>query len=55
MRDPWFPIAWMLVILLTIWFGIVGPLPVGFTAWLQQWQTLVAAVVASGAAYIAIS
>src|SRR5580704_16524622 len=53
MRDPWFPIALMLIVILGVWLGIVGPLPHGFAAWLQQWQTLAAACVASAAAYIA--
>jgi len=53
MRDPWIPIALLLITLLTIWLGIVGPMPEGFAAWLQHWQTLAAAFVASCAAYIA--
>lgn len=55
--DPWFPIALMLIVLLTVWLGIFGPLPTGITGWLLRWQTLfaasVAATVASIAAYIA--
>jgi hypothetical protein len=52
-RDPWFPVALMLIPLLTIWLGIVGPMPNGFVAGLQQWQTLTAAMVALFAAGIA--
>jgi hypothetical protein len=43
----------MLIVILTIWLGILGPLPHGVAEWLQHWQTLVAAFVASIAAYIA--
>src|ERR1700754_443369 len=53
MRDPWFPITLMLAVLLSVWLGIIGPLPNGFVAWLQGWQTLASACVAIGAAYIA--
>jgi hypothetical protein len=53
MRDPWFPIVLMLIVLLTVWLGVVGPMPEGFGAWLQKWQSLAAAFVASIAAYIA--
>jgi hypothetical protein len=53
MRDPWFPIILILIVLLAVWLGIAGPLPEGFPAWLQKWQTLAAALVASIAAYIA--
>ncbi len=53
MRDPWFPIAMLLIVVIAIWLGIVGPMPAGFTKWLQSWQTLAAAGVASFAAYIA--
>jgi hypothetical protein len=53
MRDPWFPIALILAVLLTVWLGILGPLPNGVAGWLQQWQTLVSAMVALIAAYIA--
>jgi hypothetical protein len=38
---------------LGIWLGIFGPLPNGFVAWLQSWQTLASALVASLAAVIA--
>jgi len=53
MRDPWFPIALILIVFIAVWLGIFGPLPEGFPAWLQKWQTLTAAFVASGAAYVA--
>lgn len=43
----------MLIPLLAIWLGIIGPLPNGFAAWLRQWQTLLAATVALFAAGIA--
>jgi hypothetical protein len=50
-RDPWFPIALMLIVLITVALGIGGP--EGVTGWLKAWQTLAAAIVASIAAYIA--
>jgi hypothetical protein len=50
---PGIPVALLLIVLLGIWLGILGPLPTGFAAWLQSWQTLLAATVASVAAYIA--
>lgn len=53
MRDPWFPIALMLIVLLGVWFGIFGPMPDGFTKWLQGWQTLIAAFVAAVAVIVA--
>lgn len=53
MRDPWFPIAILLIALLGVWLSIFGPLPDGVVGWLHDWQTLVAATVASIAAYIA--
>jgi hypothetical protein len=53
-RDPWFPIALILIILLAAWLGIVGPMPHGVATWLQSWQTLAGACVASIAALIAV-
>lgn len=53
MRDPWFPAILALIVLLSVWLGIFGPLPSGFAAWLQSWQTLASAMVASIAAVIA--
>ncbi len=53
MRDPWFPIALMLFVLLGAWLGILGPMPDGFTKWLHGWQTLIAAVVAAVAVIVA--
>jgi hypothetical protein len=53
MRDPWFPVVLMFIVLVAIWLGIVGPMPNGVADWLQKWQTLAAASVASIAAYIA--
>jgi hypothetical protein len=55
MPGPWFPIACMLIVLVGIWLGIFGPLPEGFWEWLSKWQTLVAAAVASIAAYVAFT
>jgi hypothetical protein len=26
-RDPWFPVAMMLIVLVAVWLGIAGPLP----------------------------
>jgi hypothetical protein len=58
-RDPWFPIALSLIVLLAAWLGIFGPAPPGTVSWLQAWQPLIAAsiasTVASIAAYIAFS
>ena len=53
MRGPWFPAILILIFLLGTWLGIFGPLPNGFAAWLQSWQTLASALVASIAAVIA--
>lgn len=55
MRDPWFLIAVILAFLITVWLGIFGPMPSGFVAWLQGWQTLMAAIVASIAALVAFT
>jgi hypothetical protein len=58
-RDPWFPIALLLIVLLAVWLGIFGPAPPGTSIWLQAWQPLIAATVASTvasfAAYVAFS
>jgi hypothetical protein len=43
----------MLIVLLTVWLGVAGPMPSELLAWLQKWQTLAAASVALFAAYIA--
>src|SRR5438445_2079765 len=43
----------MLITLFAVWLGILGPLPNGVTGWLQNWQTLIAATVASTIASIA--
>jgi type VI protein secretion system component VasK len=53
MRDPWLPIAWLLLVVLTIWLGVAGPLPNGVTGWIRDWQSLIAASVALFAAFIA--
>src|ERR1700731_1639960 len=53
-RDPWFPIALMLLVVFSAWLGVFGPLPHGFWAELQKWQTLVGAMVALSAAGIAL-
>jgi hypothetical protein len=55
LRDPWFPAILALIVLLAVWLGIIGPLPAGVTNWIQGWQSLIAATVASIAAYIAFS
>jgi hypothetical protein len=52
---PWFPTAVLLIGLLGVWLGIFGPLPSGATSWLQAWQPLLAATVASVAAHVALS
>jgi hypothetical protein len=51
MRDPWFPIASLLIVLLGVWLGIFGSLSTGFV--LKEWQPLVGAGVAFVAAVIA--
>jgi hypothetical protein len=43
----------ILIAIIAVWLGIVGPMPQGFSAWLHNWQTLAAAGVASVAAYVA--
>jgi hypothetical protein len=53
MRNPWFPIALMLIVLLGVWLGILVPLPGEVAAWISKWQTLIAATVASCVASIA--
>jgi hypothetical protein len=52
-RDPWFPVALIGILVLTAWLGILGPMPDGVSAWLKEWQTLLSAVIAVGAAYVA--
>jgi hypothetical protein len=59
-RDPYFPILLMLVLLLTAWLGIAGPLfrdvnLQQFWSTIKGWQTLIAALIALGAAYVAWS
>jgi hypothetical protein len=46
-RDPWFPVVVLFVVVLGVWLGIVGPMPGGVAAWLNGWQTLAGALVAS--------
>lgn len=58
MRDPWFPIIVMLVVILVIWLGIDGPLFASvewakFGDGVYRWQTLIGASVALLAATIA--
>ena len=54
MRDPWFPIALMLIVLLTAWLGILGPLPDDFFTLLEKWQTLAAATVAPNTPHVGV-
>jgi len=54
MRDPWFPLLAMLVVLLAAWLGVFGPMPNGFVESLRHWQTLVGAGVAVLAASVAV-
>jgi hypothetical protein len=56
--DPWFPITILLVVLLGVWLGIAGPVlddvaARGFWGTLKEWQTLVGASIAVGAAFTA--
>jgi len=53
MGHPGIPIALLLIALLGVWLGIFGPLPTGAASWIHQWQTLLAAIVASTIASIA--
>lgn len=53
MRDPWFPVVCLLIVMIGVWLGIFGPLPSGVTNWVHHWQTLIAAVVAATIASIA--
>ena len=50
-RDPWFPIAMMLVVVLAAWLGIAGPLfddlaAKGIYEVLKGWQTAIVALTA---------
>lgn len=54
-RDQLLPLYAFLIVLLAVWLGIAGPLPVAFADWLHRWQTLAAAIVAIAAAYIAFT
>lgn len=53
MKDPWFPIAAMLIVVLTAWLGILGPLPADVSEGINKWQNLIAALIAVGAAWSA--
>jgi hypothetical protein len=53
MSHPGIPIALPLIALLGVWLGIFGPLPTGASSWIQHWQTLLAAIVASTIASVA--
>lgn len=53
MRDPWIPILLLFTVLLTVWLGIAGPMPSGVTEWIKDWQNLIAAIIAVGAALLA--
>jgi hypothetical protein len=53
MNNPLFPLVLILIVLLGVWLGIFGPLPVSFWVSLQPWQTLIAATIALLAAGIA--
>jgi hypothetical protein len=52
-RNLWLPIVLILIVLIAIGLGITGLIPGCFPVWLQKWQPLAAAGVASVAAYIA--
>lgn len=53
MKDPWFPITLIFVTLLAVWVGILGPLPPDVAEWINKWQNLIAAIIATGAAIVA--
>ena len=53
--DPWFPMLLIAIVLLAVWLGIIGPMPEGVAKWIRDWQTLIGATIALGAAYIAFS
>lgn len=57
-NDPWFPIVAMLVVVLTMWLGIAGPVLDDVTArgiygFAKDWQALIVGSIAIGAAGIA--
>ncbi len=55
MKSPLFPLLLAISVLLTVWLGILGPLPFDVSNWIDQWQNLVAAaaaIVAAAVAYI---
>jgi hypothetical protein len=54
MRDPWFPIALILIVLFGSWLAIIGPLPGEVSAWIAKWQTLLGTGTALLAASIAV-
>lgn len=38
---------------MTVWLGILGPMPSGIAQWINDWQNLIAAIIAIGAAGLA--
>jgi membrane protein implicated in regulation of membrane protease activity len=55
LKDPWFPLLLMLTVVLAAWLGILGSLPAGVSKWVHEWQSLIAASIAIGAAALAYS
>ena len=53
MKDAWFPVIVMFTVLLAVWLGVLGPLPSGVANWIKDWQNLIAALFAIGAAILA--
>lgn len=53
MRDPWFPAVLILAVVLAAWLSILGPLPGGVGKWINDWQNLIAAIIAIIAAGLA--
>jgi hypothetical protein len=56
-NDPWFPVTVLLVVLLVLWLGAWGPVvgdvaAKGLYGFVKDWQTLIAAGIAVGAAAI---
>lgn len=53
MRDPWFPVTCMLLVVLAAWLGMRGPLPHQIPAFINKWQTLISGLMAVGGAALA--
>jgi hypothetical protein len=52
--GPLFVFVTILIVLVTVWLGIFGPLPHVVIDWVYGWQTLIGAILAVIAAYFAL-